>query len=182
MDRRTGHILQTVLQSAIRFHRKLRFHLYAVLTAAVWGHFETYLFMLFDELFTLRPALLKSGQQLSFKEAIVNRDDIVGHVAATQLERIGHFSLEEHVDYLQKRLKLTLTATQTQRLSKYYLIRNIIAHSSGHVLPTPRSKLPADVQVVNGEIRITKQFLERMMRDIQLIARLIEKHVEKKFF
>lgn len=54
MDPRTAHLLRFHMKEARKEHRTLRFHLYSVLAVYVWGAFETYLTMLFEELFTKR--------------------------------------------------------------------------------------------------------------------------------
>ena len=42
--------------------------------------------------------------------------------------------------------------------------------------------MPNDVQIVNGEIKVTKQYLRRMLSDVSSVVTAIEKHADKKFF
>lgn len=166
-----------------RENSTLRFHLYAILTVAIWGAFETYLFMLFEELYKRRPEMLKSTDDtLTFEEAIEHRDDIVNFVIERQLDKIGHFRLPEMLKHLRSKIKLDFSPQRQKQLAELYLVRNIVAHNMGIVQKSSLSKIPSSIKVTNGQIRVTKAFLEDMLVIVHKSGIDIEKHISGKFY
>jgi hypothetical protein len=182
LDPRSALLLKRAVIRSRTEHGKIRYHLYSILAVSVWGAFETYLTMLFEELFRKQPAMLKSSETLTFEDAVNRRDDILEHLIDRNLDKIGHFTFKETVKHLKDKLNFGFSNAQRTRLEELYLIRNIVAHNSGVVRNDLKAKLPASVSVEENEIRITKGFLEDMIVAIEQSVTSIEKHVERAFY
>lgn len=182
IDDRTASHLKKVLELSISKRQTLRFHLYSILAVSIWGAFETYVTMLLEELYQKRPELLKSSEPITQAEAIDNREDVISFIAERQLEKVGHFTLVDTIEYLQKRLGTTVPSARRARLEEFYLVRNIIAHNTG--LPRPRllNSLPKELSVSKGELRVTKEYLKGMVNVIRASVIKIERQIDKKFF
>jgi hypothetical protein len=63
-----------------------------------------------------------------------------------------------------------------------YLIRNIVAHNTGLVRQSLRKSLPRTVAMAGDELRITKAFLENMIKVLERTEQQIERKVVLKFF
>lgn len=182
MDRRFASVFRKVATIGRGEMSELRKHQYAMLVVYVWGAFETYIYMLFGELYRLRPELLKSKEQLTVENIVIHRDRILDLLIEKQLETLGHNSFAEHADYLQRRINYRFTKARRERLSGMYLVRNVIAHNSGLVRSDLRNKLPTGITIEGEELRINKNFLTKMINGIESAVISIEKHVETKFF
>jgi hypothetical protein len=182
LDGRSALLIKKAIRFAQVKHKALRFHLYSVLAVSLWGAFETYVVMMLEELFRLRPELLKSSEQITQAEAIDNKDSLVQFIAEKQLERVGHMVLSELLDYLKKRLGVSVSDSTAKQLREYYLIRNIIAHNTGLPRPKHLDALPDNLSVVNGEIRVTKSYLQSMVTRLEGSVAAVEKQVAAKFF
>jgi hypothetical protein len=182
MDMRSGQLLRQALQLSLGRHKALRFHFYSILVVYLWGTYETYLSMLFEELYRKRPELLISNETLTYRDAVEKRDDLISLLVEKQLERIGRFTLTESLKYLQDRINFQLKHTAQKDLADFYLVRNIIAHSTGILRPAQTKSLPRDTSADKGELRVTKTFLVRMLERLDRVVRAIEKHVGSKFY
>lgn len=182
MDDRSAAFLKRTLEFGLDKHKKLRFHYFSILAVSIWGSFETYLSMLFEELYRKRPDMLKTGEQLTFNEALLNKGDLTRYLIDRSLERIGHFTLDEYRKFLKDKLNFQFSQTKRRDLAKFYLIRNIFAHNSGIVRNDIIPKLPTDIRVINHELRLTKSYLGRMNVVTKASITILERHVAKKCF
>lgn len=182
MDRRTAHLLRYVFKMFRKEHKTLRFHLYSILTVYVWGAFETYLTMLFEELFAKHPEMLRTDQQVTFRDIIERRDDPLKLLIERELNRLGHFALDDWLQYLDDKLNVCFDVQEREQLAQLYLVRNIIAHNTGLIRPDLRDKLPITITVRDNEIRVTKAFLLGMLDTIKTAEYQIETQVVSKFF
>ncbi len=76
MDARTALLLKNVMSHQKQAYRKLKYHYYNILSVSIWGSFETYIFMLFEELFNKKIEMLSSSETITFSEAIQNSKNI----------------------------------------------------------------------------------------------------------
>ncbi len=182
LDAWTASALRRLVGTAQREQREMRFHHYAVLAVHTWGTYETYLTMLFEELFVRRPQLLIANETITLKEAIEHRDDIVAYLTSRQLERVGRLSFGETTKYLKERLNYEMRATSERQLGAYYLVRNIVAHNTGRLRAGQAKALPLGISAAADELRVTKAGLVRMLDSVAKTATSIERHVEHKFF
>jgi len=180
MDDRIAALLKKIMSYWHKETKDLRLHHNSIMMVYVWASFETYIFMLFEEIFTRKPEMLKSSESISYKTAIENKSNIVQYLIQNELEKIGHFSLEEHLKYLDKKINLVFSETIQDRLRKIYLIRNIIAHNTGIVASRLKNLLPKSIKLSNGELQITTAYLTSEMKFIQSVVLKIEKHVDGK--
>jgi hypothetical protein len=182
LDSRTAFMARKMLETSRGHDSALRFHFYAILAVSIWGAFETYLVMLFEELYETRPELLKSEESVTYKDAIDHRDNILGLIIERQLDKIGHFTLREMLKHLNNKINFNFSEAKQTTLSNFYLIRNIIAHNSGIVQGSIVAKLPQTILVKDKRIQITKAYLEGMLKTTEKNVRDIEKYVSAKFF
>lgn len=182
MDIRSGVLSRKIIRKSRNYHRSLRFHFYAILTVSIWASFETYLTMLFEELYTIRPQLLKSSEAITFRDVLEHEENLRSFLIQQQLEKLGHFTLTELLKYLNDRINFSIDTKNKATLDSYYLIRNIIAHRTGIVRPDQVDILPENISVRNNELYLTKQFLKQMTYSINTIVTKIEKHVVQKFY
>jgi len=181
MDDRVAVIIKEALEFGQKNTEELQSHHNSIMLVYVWGAFETYFFMLFEELFTKKTEMLKTSESISFKTAIENKDNIVQYLIQNELERIGHFSLEEYLKYLEKKVSLSFPKAMQDRLKKNYLIRNIVAHNTGIVAPRLRKQLTQAIKVKNDELLISSAYIESEVKFIESVVLKIEKHIDSKF-
>jgi hypothetical protein len=181
MDERSAWTLRKVMEQAKLKNTALRFHLYAILAVAIWGAFETYLVMIYEELYRKRPEMLKSEEKLTFQNAIEHKDDILDYLIETQIDKIGHFTFTEHLKYLKSRLSFEFTHKTEKELADYYLVRNVVAHNLGLVQGAIRNQIPNVITVKDNQIQITKAYLESMIKNIQKSTSNIEKFILAKY-
>src|SRR4030067_1221177 len=67
-DQRSAAFYKRKLELRYKRHDELRYFFYANLATSLWAAFETYNTTLFEELFRLRPEMLKSSEQLTATE------------------------------------------------------------------------------------------------------------------
>lgn len=182
MDVRSAFIVQCAMKGSLAKHKALRFHFYSVLVVYVWGMYETYVAMLLEELYRLKPELLKSNEVLTYKEVITHKDDVVAVLLYKQLDKLGHLTLSESLKYLNDRLSYRTTPSVQAELAKFYLVRNIVAHSTGLVRLDQRKQLPSGTSAHGKDLRITMGFLKGMIKRLEAHVTRIERHVEKKFY
>ena len=182
MDGRSAGFMKSVVTSSLKEGRELRFHFCAVLFVYTWAAFETYITMLLEELYRRRPELLKSKESLTYEDAITHRDSLVDLLIQKQLIRLGRLSFGDNLKYLRARLGVMLSERQQERLRRYYVLRNVVAHNTGLVAPPLTRSLPARVRVQAGEVRIGRSFLRSMLRHTRHAARTIERQVMRKFY
>lgn len=181
MDDRTAVFIRDAMIFAKSTKIELNNHLYSIMLVYAWGSFETYLLMLFEELFEKNPNMLKSSESISYKEVIENEDDIFQHLINKELEKIGHFSLDKYLDYLKKKLNLVFQSNTVTRLNNTYLLRNIVAHNTGIVNKFYLDNIPKGVRIRNNEILMSKTYIEKTLSLINSSTRKIEKFVIEKF-
>ena len=182
MDPRGFGWLKKEMAGALAEHNQLKYYLYSILAVSIWGSFETYLVMLFEELFNKNNDMLKSNEKLTYDDAVANKDQLIQFLIEKKLDAIGHFTLTEAIEYLHNKINYRFSGKKRQDVEVFYLIRNIIAHSSGIVRNDLKDKLPSDIPISDSELRITKVYLERMLKTIKNNVSSIERHVENKFF
>jgi hypothetical protein len=181
MDDRSAYLFKRSLEFFYSNTEELHNHSFAIYLVYVWGAFETYITMIFEEMFKKRPEMLRSNEIITYKEIIENHDKILKYLINKELEKIGHFSLEKYLSYFENKINLKFQDEDVNRLQKIYLIRNIIAHNTGIVPQRLEEKLPQGVSLKNSELIITKKFLEEEIKSIRKIVSEIEEFVIKKF-
>ncbi len=182
VDPRTALFIKKAIEADKKRHDELRFFLYSNIFVSVWGAFETYNQMLFEELLLKKPEMLKSKETIPLEDIIQYREKIVEHLVERQIEIIGHFKIDELTAYYKKKVNLNLDKVQLEKIKEYYLVRNIIAHKSGIVRSSQIPKLPAGIKVVGDEIQIPEPYLNRMIESIEKTVTEIEKHINCKFY
>lgn len=180
-DERTGFTLKKVIEYGIANTEELHNHLFSIYLVYVWGAFETYLVMMFEELFQRKVNMLKSNETITYNELVDNKEDIISFLIDKELEKIGHFSLEKYLDYLDKKINFKVTKEEKNKLEVIYLLRNIIAHNTGTVPNRFISKIPKVLKVKNSELFVSKKYLETETKTIKNLVDKIENHIKKKF-
>jgi len=181
MDNRIAYEMKTMLEDAGKFNSDLKYILNSVLAVSIWGSFETYNQLLFEELFRSNPNMMKCKETISLENIIDNKDSILEFVIEKQIEKIGHFNIAELIKYLSDKLDYSLNNANTEKLSKYYFVRNILTHKSGIIRPLQKDKISSNVRIKDGRILISKTYLMNMVKDIDRIVLDIEKHIKNKF-
>ncbi|MCF6260714.1 MAG: hypothetical protein L3J98_11245 [Gammaproteobacteria bacterium] len=182
LDARTAQFLKNLLEEDKKRHDELRFFLYSNIFISVWGALETYSQMLFEELLSKKPEMLKSNEVMLIKDVVSNRASIIEYLVERQVEAIGHFSVDELISYYKKKVNYSASAAQSKKMKDYYFVRNVIAHKSGIIRESQRSKLPAGVKVIKDEIQISEVFLRRTIKDMKNFVKNIEMTIEEKFY
>lgn len=182
VDIRTAAFLRKVVDFGKEKREGLKYHLNAILAVDLWGAFETYNTMLFEELFSAKPELVISDEKISIADAVKNRTGLMGFLIERQLGIIGHFSANELIKFTEKKLRFKYTPLQVTKLTGMYLVRNIIAHNTGLVRSSRIPQLPKTIKVAQNELHITDSYLKFMAQTIESCVVRIEKHVVKKFF
>ncbi|MEZ4882931.1 MAG: hypothetical protein R2775_11285 [Flavobacteriaceae bacterium] len=181
VDERTAFVLKQALEFTRSSTEELHNHLFSIYLVYMWGAFETYILMMFEELFEKKPEMLQTNEKISYSDLIKNKSDVLGFVIDNELEKIGHFSLDKYVAYLDDKINYKITKANNTKLEQIYLLRNIVAHNTGIVSNRLKSKIPKALKVKEGELFITKKYLETEMKTIVKIVTDIENHVQKKF-
>jgi hypothetical protein len=163
-------------------HSELKYFLNSNIFASVWASFETYNQMLFEELLTKKPEMLKSKELISIENVVNNRINIVEFLVERQVETIGHFNVKELFEYLKIKVNYVPNSRLLNVLNDYYFIRNLIAHKSGIVRKSQLAKLPSGVRCLKGELQISSVYLQSMVKKIDLVVTAIEKMTVEKFF
>lgn len=182
LDDRTAGFLRKVIGLQVSKHKQLRFHYFSILAVSIWGSFETYISMLFEELYQKRPEMLKTGESLSFNEVITHQNNITGYLVERSLEKLGHLNLNEMLSFLESKINFQFPHSRKKDLESFYLIRNIIAHNCGIVRPDLSRKIPDDISIVSNELRITKPYLKRILSSTRGAVTNLERYVVKKFY
>ncbi|NWB41628.1 hypothetical protein HX815_15050 [Pseudomonas sp. E6002] len=182
LDDRAAAFLKKVLLNDKKRHDDLRFFLYSNIFVSVWGSFETYTQMLFEELLQKKPEMLKSKETMLLDDIITHRNNIIPHLIERQVEAIGHFKIDDLLSYINKKINVTLEPADSKHIKDLYTIRNIIAHKSGLVRESQIKKIPAGVKVIGGELRISEAYLKKMIKFMEKIVAMIERAVDDKFF
>jgi len=175
-----------LMKKALEFgkgkYEELKYHLNAILAVDLWGAFETYNTMLFEELFLKKPELLISDEKISVAEAVKNRDELIQYLIERQVDNIGHFSVIDLIKFNERKLKFKYTSSQVSKLTDMYLVRNIVAHNTGLVRPSYITQLPPTIKAIKNEIRLTDAYLRYIAKNIEACVIRVEKHVIKKFY
>lgn len=182
MDDRSASLIKKALESDKKRHDDLRFFLYSNIFVSVWAAFETYSQMLFEDLLLKMPEMLKSKESVTLNDIISNRGNIVTHLVERQIEAIGHFKIDDLLKYYKDKINFSASNAKIKNIKDYYFIRNIIAHKSGIIRGSQKSKLPSGIRVSEDEIQISSTFLQKAIKDISNFVTDIEKTVEEKFY
>lgn len=164
-----------------KIHSELDGYLYSTLTVFVWGSFETYYSMLFSQLFTKKPEMLRSSEKITYEELLKNIANPTGLLIEKELNKIGHFKIKEMLEYLSDKLNISFDKSDQIKLHEIYNIRNIIAHNTGIVRNDMLNLIPENIQIINNELQISKDYLEEMINHLKKIVNIIESQVSKKF-
>ncbi len=182
MDRRSASMVRKVILWQLEAHKNLNYHYHAILAVSIWGFYETYLSMLFEELFSKQPRMLKTNESISYSDAFVHKDNIVKYLSEKSLEKIGHFNLTESLSYLRDKINFKYSKQREKNLHKIYLIRNIVAHNSGILRPGQKKEIPQGIAIKESELRISRTYLKRIHSIIKASVTILEKHVAGKFY
>lgn len=181
LDARTTLLMKNVMNNQKQAFRKLKYHYYNILAVSIWGSFETYIFMLFEELFKKKIEMLNSSETITFSEAVQNSKNITLLLTEKVLDNIGHYSFNELLKFLEKKINYKMSIRYVTDLDQFYLIRNILAHNSGIIRNMYLQKIPKEL-IITNEIRLTKSFLNKMQKQIRATVINLEKYVIKKFY
>ncbi|QHT59877.1 hypothetical protein GXP70_07885 [Paenibacillus lycopersici] len=174
--------LSGVMNFTHKEHVILDTYLYSVLVVFLWGAFETYITSVFNELFHLKPSMLKSNETLRYEEVIDNLNDPLKLIMNKELNKIGHFKLKEYIEYLKNKINVKFEDELESTLSEIYLIRNIIAHNTGKVRDDFVKLLPKEIKTIDNEIIVTTEYFEKAKDTISNSVEIIEKMVRDSFF
>ncbi|MGN8229699.1 hypothetical protein [Paenibacillus polymyxa] len=159
-------VVNEAMEYSHKEHSILDSYLYSILIVYIWGLFETYFSMLFEELFTMKPELLKSKDVINFDDLISNIDNPIKLLIERELNKVGHFKIKDLLVYLQNKLNFEIEVVNEKKLKELYLTRNIIAHNTGIIRSDIRKEVPKELVSDNGEITISKEYLEMAMEVI----------------
>ncbi len=182
IDDRSASLMKKVISWQLGQHKELDYHHFSILAVSIWGSYETYIYMLFEELFAKQPRMLKTKESITYNDAFDNRNNIEQYLAEKTLEKIGNFNLNDSLSYLEEKLNFKFTTRRENNLRNIYLIRNIIAHNSGILRPGQDKQLPKELSVKDRELRIPKTYLKRIHSTIKTSIDILEKHIDEKFF
>lgn len=182
LDDRSAALMRDAIAAQLSIHKDLKYHYHSILTVSMWGAFETYVYMLFEELFSKQPRMLKTNETLSFSDAFNHRNRIESHLADKTLAKIGHFSLEDSLLFIKEKINFSYSKSRRSTLKNIYLIRNIIAHNSGILRSGQEKQIPDGISAKDGELRISLTYLNRINSSIKASTTILEKHVDKKFY
>ncbi len=181
VDKRTAFTMKKSLEWDVKRHEDLRYFLNGSLAIILWGAFETYNELVFEQVLRQKPEILCSNEKVDVKDVIENKDSILDFLIERQLVNLGHSGLDETISYYQKRLGINISTSQANQLAKYYEVRNLLAHKTGIVRKGQKLKFSTDFSIVGDEVRISKSFLNKMTKDIERVTRNIEAKVVSKF-
>lgn len=182
MDPRSAYLAKQAMTFYSKDVESIKNHLYSILLVYVWGAFETYCTMAFEELFNKTNEMLKSGETITYANAIDNKNGIQVFLIQKELEKIGHFPIDKLFEYLNSKINFSFSQTRQNNLKNIYFLRNIIAHNTGVINSKSRKSLPKGIKVVSEEIVITKKNLDFAQNTIQQSVQILEKFIMKKFF
>lgn len=182
MSNGAAQLIRSALTSEYQSYDPLHTYLNSILAVYTWGTFETYILMVFEEVYRKKPDCLKSTKKfITFQEAIERQENLVDVIIEKEIDKIGHFKIKELFKYLEEKLSLEFTGEEKKILSEYYFVRNIIAHNTGIIRPEIRNKVPDSVSVVDNEIQISDEFLLNMINLLISVEQKIEDIVIEKF-
>ena len=157
-------------------HKKSLLHNYS--KAKYFSNYSDFI----EELYEKKPEMLKTKESITFDEVLTHQGDLNRYLIDKSLDKIGHFTLNETLSFLDKKINFRFSLSRSKCLEEVYLVRNIIAHNSCIVRRDLIDSLPSGISVSDGEIRLTKAYLNKISKYIYSSATMIEKHVEKKFY
>lgn len=183
MDRRSAYYLRLIFEKGLKIQKQLRFHLFSILLVYIWGTFETYISQLFKELFEKRPEMLKSEKKkISYEEILERINDPLELLIECELKKFEHFKPKDLYKYFENKVNFIFKDSEIKDIEDLYLLRNVISHNTGVVKPYLRDKIPEEVQIENGEIRISKSYLKKMIKKLLKVEQRIESFVASKYF
>ena len=104
IDDRSAALLKKIVAWELGKHKDLNYHYFSILAVSIWGSYETYVYMLFEELFKKQPRMLKTDESISYADAFEHKNDIVQYLSERSLEKIGHFTLKESLSCLNDKV------------------------------------------------------------------------------
>jgi|JI10StandDraft_1071094.scaffolds.fasta_scaffold393376_2 hypothetical protein len=182
MDERTASFLKKAVENSRKNDEKLTYYFNSIILVYIWGLFETYLTMALEEAFRSRPEMLKSNESISYKDVIENHNDIVEYLILKQVDRLGHNTVTDNLQFLNKKISFSLNQTTTNQLKEIYLIRNIIAHNTGIIRKEFLSLIPKKVRIKDQSLIISKEYITKSINLTSKVVDLIEKQFIKKVF
>lgn len=181
LDKVSAYKLKKIVASNLFFCNKNKDHLNSIILVYVWASFETYLCMLFEEMFISVPEMLKSDQTVTYRDIIDNKDNVVELLIKKEVDSLGHFTLDDYLKYLKKKISFETNIQTRKKLVQLYTLRNIVAHHTGLVKQTiKKESLPPSIKIRDSEIIVTKQYLESSLKLINLVVQEIEKYSIKR--
>ncbi|PFY54898.1 hypothetical protein COL52_26680 [Bacillus toyonensis] len=176
-------ILSEAMEFSKKEHKILDKYIYSILVVFVWGSFETYLNQAFSEIYRIQPQILKNEISIySSMDILNNLDDPLELLINKELNKVGHFKLNDWEKYLKKNINFNFDENVSEKLSGIYLIRNIVAHNTGVVRVDQRDQVPKELEVIEDEIVVSDTYLIDSIRMINNAVSEIEIVLRNKFF
>lgn len=183
VNKKSLDILSQAMASAKKEHIILDKYIYSILVVFVWGTFETYLNQAFSEVYRIQPQILKNEiSTYSSMDILNNLDDPLELLINKELNKVGHFKLNDWEKYLKKNIKFSFDENVSEKLSGIYLIRNIVAHNTGVVRIDQKDQVPKELEIIEDEIVISDTYLIDSIRIINNAVSDIEMVIRNKFF
>ena len=85
-DDRTGFTLKKAIEFGVAYTEELHNHRFSIYLVYVWGAFETYLVMMFEELFNKKTNMLKSNETITYNDLVDNKEDIISFLIAGYID------------------------------------------------------------------------------------------------
>ncbi|KAB2489982.1 hypothetical protein [Priestia endophytica] len=164
-------------------HSILDKYIFSILTVFVWGTLETYLYQAFSELFRKNPSMLKTEKNnFNTNEILDNLEDPLSLLINKEMNKVGHFKLNDWAKYLDKMLKYNIDLNDLEVLKGIYLVRNIVAHNTGVVRPDQYLHIPSEIEVIDDEIVVSNKFLSKAIDTIRRVVVQLDQHIVKKHY
>jgi hypothetical protein len=182
IDPRSATLMDRALRDYTKKLRETRFHLLGILLVDCWATFEAYVQSSLAGFYRDRPDALACNEQVTVKQMLDNRADVLQFLIDRQVDSIGHMTLSQLTDYLQRRLGFEFSTALIGRLEEYYLLRNVFAHAGGAVTAsTTRAKIRKELLKQNGTIvRVGARYLTRMRHDVMRAITTLDAAIRKK--
>lgn len=182
VDARSAFVIKTMLKQNRLNTSELHNHLFSIYSVYVWGAFETYLEMVFEELFEDRPEMLKSNKMATYSDIVENQKNVISLLIDKELDEMGHFSFNEYINYLSDKINFEFDENEASKLQDIYFVRNIIAHNTGIVSSRHKNKIPNNLKIKGLELLISKKYLTTSISTLKGTIKKIENHIQRKFY
>ena len=141
IDDRSAVLLKKVLAKQLGEHKDLNYHYFSILAVSIWGSYETYVYMLFEELFEKQSRMLKTDESISYGDAFEHKNNIVQYLSEKSLEKIGHFNLKEFFTVADKlkyfqlvNLPVKAINGATEVYIDFYLEKNVYLEKNHQII------------------------------------------------